>query len=117
VRAVNRPGARLEIGVGVNTGPVVAGSIGGAGRLNFSVIGDAVNLAARVEAATRDTGDDLLITRTTHEALTRPVVAVSRGSVALKGKEEPVEVLACPVAGADLGRPPERRAGGSARTR
>jgi adenylate cyclase len=117
VRAVNRPGAQLEIGVGINTGPVVAGSIGGAGRLNFSVIGDAVNLAARVEAATRDTGDHLLITRTTYEALTRPVVAVSRGSVALKGKEEPVEVLACPAAGADLGRPPERRAGGSAPTR
>ena len=43
--------------------PSSPGSIGGAGRLNFSVIGDAVNLAARVEAATRDTGDDLLITR------------------------------------------------------
>ena len=83
---------------GINTGPVVAGSIGGAGRLNFSVIGDAVNLAARVEAATRDTGDDVLITRATHDALTRPVATVSRGSVALKGKEEPVEVLACPVA-------------------
>src|SRR3954469_19513726 len=116
-RAINRPGAELRIGVGVNTGPVVAGSIGGAGRLNFSVIGDAVNLAARVEAATRDTGDDVLITRATHDALTGPVAAVSRGSVALKGKEEPVEVLACPVAGADLGRPPERRAGGSAPTR
>jgi adenylate cyclase len=96
-RAVNRPGAELRIGVGINTGPVVAGSIGGAGRLNFSVIGDAVNLAARVEAATRDTGDDLLITRATRDALTLPGAAVSRGSVALKGKEEPVEVLACPV--------------------
>ena len=97
-RAVNRPGAELRIGVGINTGPVVAGSIGGAGRLNFSVIGDAVNLAARVEAATRDTGDDVLITRATYDALTRPAVATSRGTVALKGKEEPVEVLACPVA-------------------
>ena len=52
-RRVNREGRRraFELGVGVNTGPVVAGSIGGAGRLNFSVIGDAVNVAARVEAA------------------------------------------------------------------
>ena len=48
-----RPGA-LRIGVGVNTGRVVAGAIGGAGRLNFSVIGDPVNVAARVEAATRN---------------------------------------------------------------
>ena len=106
VRAVNRPGAELEIGVGINTGPVVAGSIGGAGRLNFSVIGDAVNLAARVEAATRDTGDDLLITRATYDALTRPAVATSRGTVALKGKEEPVEVLACPTAEPDAARRP-----------
>ena len=69
VRAVNRPGAELEIGVGINTGPVVAGSIGGAGRLNFSVIGDAVNVSARVEAATRDLDHDLLITRDTCDAL------------------------------------------------
>ncbi len=46
VRAVNRAGARLHVGVGINTGSVVAGSIGGAGRLNFSVIGDAVNVSA-----------------------------------------------------------------------
>ena len=52
-RQPRRPGP-LEVGVGVNSGPVVAGSIGGAGRLNFSVIGDAVNVAARVEAATRE---------------------------------------------------------------
>ena len=51
-RTVNsrRPGG-FEVGVGVNTGKVVAGSIGGAGRLSFSVIGDAVNLCSRVEAA------------------------------------------------------------------
>jgi hypothetical protein len=50
-RTINsrRPGG-FEVGVGVNTGPVVAGSIGGAGRLSFSVIGDPVNLALRGEA-------------------------------------------------------------------
>ena len=95
VAAVNRPGSELQVGVGVNTGPVVAGSIGGAGRLNFSVIGDVVNVSARVEAATRETGDDLLITRATRDALTRPCTVASRGTVALKGKSEPIEVLAC----------------------
>jgi adenylate cyclase len=95
VSAVNRPEADLQIGVGINTGRVVAGSIGGAGRLNFSVIGDAVNVCARVESATRDTGDDLLLTCHTRDALTRPVAVTSRGSVPLKGKAEPVEVLAC----------------------
>jgi class 3 adenylate cyclase len=94
VEAVNRPQAALEVGVGINSGRVVAGSIGGAGRLNFSVIGDAVNVSARVEAATRETGDDLLITSATRDALTRPLKLASRGSVPLKGKAQPVEVLA-----------------------
>ena len=93
VQTVNRFGA-LRVGVGINTGLVVAGSIGGAGRLNFSVIGDAVNVAARVESATRDTGDDLLITQATSDALRREVELQSRGTVDLKGKAEPVEVLA-----------------------
>lgn len=65
VAATDALGTGLSVAAGVNTGRVVAGSIGGAGRLNFSVIGDAVNVAARVEAATRDTGDDVLITAAT----------------------------------------------------
>ena len=92
--AVNGPGVPLRVCVGINTGRVVAGSIGGAGRLNFSVIGDAVNVAARVEAATRDTGDDLLLTRATRDALVRPAALVSRGSISLKGKAEPMELFA-----------------------
>jgi len=83
-------GARM----GINSGRVVAGSIGGAGRLNFSVIGDAVNVAARVEAATRTTGDDLLLTRATSDALLRPSPLVSRGSIFLRGKSDPIELLA-----------------------
>ena len=108
VRAVNRPDAELKVGVGINTGRVVAGSIGGGGRLNFSVIGDAVNVSARVEAATRDTGDDLLLTGATRDALTRPLPLVSRGTVPLKGKAAPVEVLAA----AEARQPaPDRPAG------
>lgn len=83
----------LPVGLGVNSGPVIAGSVGGAGRLNFSVIGDTVNTAARVEAATRQTGDDLLIASATKQQLTRHSV-VSRGSLPLKGKAEPVELFA-----------------------
>jgi class 3 adenylate cyclase len=94
VEAVNRREDRLGVRVGLNTGRVVAGSIGGAGRLNFSVIGDAVNVAARVEAATRDTGDALLLTRATCNALVRPAGLISRGSIPLKGKSDPIELLA-----------------------
>jgi class 3 adenylate cyclase len=83
----------LPVGLGVNSGVVVAGSVGGAGRLNFSVIGDVVNTAARVEAATRQTGDALLIAAATQERLTRHHV-VSRGTLPLKGKSAPVELFA-----------------------
>jgi class 3 adenylate cyclase len=108
--AVNRGPGELQVGVGVNSGRVVAGSIGGAGRLNFSVIGDAVNVAARVEAATRDTGHDMLITAATREALTRaPGELDPRGTIPLKGKAEPVEVLAPVPAGAPVSRSASRR--------
>jgi adenylate cyclase len=85
----------LRVGVGINSGRVVAGSIGGAGRLNFSVIGDAVNVAARVEAETHATGDTLLLTGATRVALRRTEVELtSRGHVRLKGKAEPIELFA-----------------------
>lgn len=84
----------LEVGVGVNSGKVVAGSIGGAGRLDFSVIGDAVNVAARVEAETRQTGDEVLITASTCELCGDSLELESRGARRLKGKKEPVELFA-----------------------
>ena len=97
VDAVNNGGGGLRLAVGINSGPVVAGSIGGAGRLNFSIIGDAVNTAARVEAFTRETGDDILITAATRDALERPLPLISRGEITLKGKTDACEVLAPPA--------------------
>jgi adenylate cyclase len=94
------PGVQLEIGVGLNTGEVVAGNVGGAGRLEFSVIGDAVNVAARVEAATRQTGDVVLVTEATRRALTRPadVELEPRPDVPLKGKTKSIRLFS-PVRG------------------
>jgi adenylate cyclase len=87
----------LDIGVGLNSGMVVAGNVGGAGRLEFSVIGDPVNVAARVEAATRETGDTILLTERTKELLQgdrdHPSL-VERDGVNLKGKTEPVALYA-----------------------
>jgi class 3 adenylate cyclase len=88
----------LEVGVGVNSGAVVAGSIGGAGRLNFSVIGDAVNVAARVEAATRELGDEVLVTDGTRQRLRDRFELEERGSRELKGKSEAIRLWA-PAAG------------------
>ncbi len=83
----------LRVGVGVNTGRVVAGAIGGGGRLNFSVIGDAVNIAARAEAATRELDRDVLITSATAESLGAGLEVESEGSHSLKGVAEPVELF------------------------
>ena len=104
VGAVNRRGdaGDLRIGVGVNSGRVVAGAIGGGGRLNFSVIGSAVNLASRVEAATRELGDDILVTGETWKRLGTEFDAEPRGRVKLKGLEEPVALHAILVAELEL---------------
>jgi adenylate cyclase len=99
-RVNHEDGDLLNVGVGVNSGKVIAGSIGGAGRLNFSVIGDAVNIAARVEAATRVLGDDILVTASTCASLSGAIELESRGARRLKGKDEPVELFAPVVAAA-----------------
>ncbi len=92
VNSDHRPG--LRIGVGVNTGPVVAGSIGGGGRLNFSVIGDPVNVAARVEAATRELDEDILITEATRRELSSSIEIKACGEHELKGLGEPLALYA-----------------------
>ena len=81
----------LGIGVRVNSGRVVAGTVGGGGRMEFTVIGDTVNTACRVEAATRETGDDVLITEATRERLSvEPAHWTERPAIPLRGKRDDV---------------------------
>ncbi|HEX4063982.1 MAG TPA: adenylate/guanylate cyclase domain-containing protein [Streptosporangiaceae bacterium] len=85
----------LQVGIGLNSGTVVAGNVGGAGRFDFTVIGDAVNVAARAESATRQTGDSILLAQPTKDLLrTTQVALVPREHVTLKGKTEPVALYA-----------------------
>jgi class 3 adenylate cyclase len=86
---------RITVGVGVNSGHVIAGTVGGGGRVEFTVIGDTVNTAARVEAATRTTGDDVLITESTRELLPEGQFEFEeRPPVPLKGKRTEVRLWA-----------------------
>lgn len=90
----------LRIGVGINSGQVVVGTIGGRGKLEFTVIGDTVNVAARVEQLTKTTGDTILLTEPTLEALShRPAGLTDRGAHALKGKAAAVRVHTIEPAG------------------
>jgi class 3 adenylate cyclase len=80
-------GDELEIGIGINTGPVIAGSIGGGGRFEFTVIGDTVNVASRVERMTRQTNDSVLVTQATLAAMAESLdCATDRGEVAVRGR-------------------------------
>jgi class 3 adenylate cyclase len=89
-----RFGGALRIGIGINTGVVIAGTIGGGGKLEFTLIGDTVNVAARVEQLTKTTGDAVLLTEQCVEALaSRPTGLTDRGSHALKGKSAEVQVF------------------------
>lgn len=85
---------RIQVGIGLNTGLVVAGNVGGGGRFDFSVIGDVINVAARVEAATRQTGDVILVSEHTMRALGAACELDERDGVTLKGKRDQVSVFA-----------------------
>ena len=88
-----RFGQELRIGIGINTGVVIAGTIGGGGKLEFTLIGDAVNVAARVEQLTKKTGDTILLTQQCLDALaSRPPGLLDREAHSLKGKSAPVQV-------------------------
>jgi class 3 adenylate cyclase len=89
-----RFGGAVRIGIGINTGVVIAGTIGGGGKLEFTLIGDVVNVAARVEQLTKTTGDAILLTQECVDALaSRPPGLMDRGFHVLKGKSAAVQVF------------------------
>jgi class 3 adenylate cyclase len=103
----------LRVGIGLNTGDVVAGTIGGGGKLDYTLIGDAVNVAARVEALTKDTGEPLLITEATQRLLTGRLHAIEpRGAHRLRGKARETSIYAVYVPPPSESRPRLRHSPG-----
>ena len=92
MRSSSATAASCGSAIGINSGPVMVGTVGGGGRLEFTVIGDPVNVAARVEEATRETGDTILLTESTRALLSEEWHGrlEERGSIPLKGKSEPI---------------------------
>jgi adenylate cyclase len=83
----------LHIGIGVNIGEVIVGNIGHPQRMEFTVLGDGVNLAARLESATKQFHTDFLVGESV-EALTRKDFVFRQvGLITVKGKTKPVEVF------------------------
>ncbi len=86
-------GERCRIGIGVNSGLVLVGTIGGGELVELGVVGDPVNVAARVQDATRELGESLLLTEATRSLLEdRDSGIESRGTLSLRGKAQPVAV-------------------------
>lgn len=89
-RAAGR--AELEIGIGISTGDMVAGNIGSDTIMSYTVIGDTVNLGARLESLNKDYGTHIIISEATRAALKRPYSLRPLGDVTVKGKSRPVAI-------------------------
>ncbi len=84
----------IKIGVGINTGPVVVGQIGSDEKLDFTVIGDAVNIAARLESLNKTVGTDILVSESTLGPYAKYFKTEKLQPITVKGKSEPVIVYA-----------------------
>ena len=92
VRELDARGVKLAMRIGIATGEVLVGNIGSSERLNYTVMGDTANLAARLESLNKQYGTGLMIGESTFEAARGTIVARPLDVVAVKGKARGVRV-------------------------
>lgn len=97
-------GVRIRNGVGINTGEAVVGAMGSRQRLEYTAIGDTVNLGARLESLTKDHGVSIIISESTYDQVKGYFITRQLGAVIVKGKTQPVKIYA--VLPSDLRRHP-----------
>jgi class 3 adenylate cyclase len=82
----------IRIGIGIASGNVIAGYTGTMRRATYTCVGDAVNLAARLEAQTKHLGESILIDELTRQGLDDSIAVIEKGEIEIKGKTHPVPV-------------------------
>jgi adenylate cyclase len=89
---MSRGQVEIKIGMGLNSGPAISGTIGSSERMEYTVIGDTVNTASRIESSTKAFGTDLLISGETLTRVEGKFVTEFAGAAEVKGKAEPLKM-------------------------
>jgi adenylate cyclase len=86
------PEKRIDIGIGLNSGIMTVGNMGSLGRMNYTLMGDNVNLGARLEGTNKQYGTNIIISEYTYGLVKDRVIARELDNIRVKGKNKPVQI-------------------------
>jgi adenylate cyclase len=91
-RRMARGESEIRIGMGLHSGPAISGTIGSTERMEYTVIGDTVNMASRIESSTKAFGADLLVSEDVVRPINSDFIFELAGTAEVKGKSEPIKM-------------------------